>query len=509
MQELFMKQFSLLLRGTLILTAASLFSRFFGFFYKIFLAQALGAEGLGIYQLIFPVFSVCHALTVSGTETAISRFTAFHQNEEQGSYLYAGLSLSLVASTAAGALLWSHSSFLASELLHEERCEPLLQILGIVLPLSSIHSCYAGFCLGQKKAGLPAAAQLLEQLARIGAVWLFCLILTEQKRPITPVLAVSGLLAGEAASAIFMLTFAGSRQKTLFSLPAHIQKCRTLLRMALPLTFNRLSITLLQSAEAVLIPLSLQRFGLTSREALSLYGILTGMALSFLLFPNAVTSSISSMLLPLISEEQSRGHQQSISAAIEGTIRFGLVIGIFCMGVFFRYGVSLGTLFFHEPLAGQFLMTLSFICPFLYLTGNLNSILHGLGKISTVFFNQLTGLSVRILFILLFAPVFGIQGVLWGLLASQLLLCLLGFHAVSPYVTFTAGLDDLVLKPLAAVFLSIGGIELIKHFIPALRLSIEILNLILSIGSAALIYILLLLFFGVWKISSLVKKRLR
>ncbi len=51
-----MKQFSIFLKGTLILTIAGLLSRFLGFFYKIFLAQALGAEGMGIYQLIFPVF---------------------------------------------------------------------------------------------------------------------------------------------------------------------------------------------------------------------------------------------------------------------------------------------------------------------------------------------------------------------------------------------------------------------------------------------------------------------
>ena len=72
-----MKQFSIFLKGTLILTIAGLMSRFLGFFYKVFLAQALGAEGMGIYQLIFPVFAVCHALTTSGMETSISRFTAF------------------------------------------------------------------------------------------------------------------------------------------------------------------------------------------------------------------------------------------------------------------------------------------------------------------------------------------------------------------------------------------------------------------------------------------------
>lgn len=48
-----------LFTGTLLLTAAGILSRFIGFFYKIFLSRTIGAEGLGIYQLIFPVMALC------------------------------------------------------------------------------------------------------------------------------------------------------------------------------------------------------------------------------------------------------------------------------------------------------------------------------------------------------------------------------------------------------------------------------------------------------------------
>ena len=175
-----MRQFSVFLKGTLILTLAGLLSRFLGFFYKIFLAQALGAEGMGIYQLIFPVFSVCHALTTSGMETAISRFTAFAKKEEKGAWLYAGLFVSVLAASLAGLVLWTQAPFIAARLLHENRCEPLLRILAAAVPLSSVHSCFAGAYLGRKKTGIPAAAQLLEQILRIGTVWLLCSIKIQQ-----------------------------------------------------------------------------------------------------------------------------------------------------------------------------------------------------------------------------------------------------------------------------------------------------------------------------------------
>ncbi len=502
-KEFFMKQFSIFLKGTLILTIAGLL----GFFYKIFLAQALGAEGMGIYQLIFPVFSVCHALTTSGMETAISRFTAFARREEKDSWLYAGLFMSLLASTAAGLILWSQSAFIAERLLHEVRCESLLRILAAAVPLSAIHSCFAGAWIGRKQTGIPAAAQLLEQILRIGTVWLLCSIHIQQGRPITPALAVFGLLAGEAGSALFMLTLTGGSRTVLIHPAKYLDKCRSLLRMALPLTGNRLSLTILQSAEAVLIPLSLQKSGLTTAEALSMYGILTGMALSFLMFPNAVTASISAMLLPVISEEQAKGNTRGISTAIEYTIQFGLTIGILCMGIFLHFGGSLGTILFHEKLAGEFLVTLSWICPVLYLTGNLNSILHGLGKTSVTFFNQLASILVRILFIVWFVPPYGIQGVLWGLLASQLLLCLLGIRAVAPCVNPAMGLDILILKPLTALFLSIGGIDLFKRLFPALRFGLEVLDLIVSICMVAAAYFIILILFGTWKFLRLSLKK--
>ena len=263
--------------------------------------------------------------------------------------------------------------------------------------------------------------------------------------------------------------------------------------MALPLTGSRLSLTLLQSAEAVLIPVSLQTSGLSISEALSLYGILTGMSLSFLMFPNAVTFSLSAMLLPVISEEQAKGNMQKISQAIEYTLLFGINIGILCMGIFLRFGKELGTLCFHQPLAGEFLQTLAWICPFLYLSGNLSSILHGLGKTPVTFFNQLAALLVRIFCIVLFVPFTGIQGVLWGLLAGELLLSFLDIRSVASYVTPSIGLDAYILKPAAAMLLSMGGIHMLK---PAA----SILGLFFQITLMGLGYVLLLFSFGVWKL---------
>ena len=87
-----------------------------------------------------------------------------------------------------------------------------------------------------------------------------------------------------------------------------------------------------------------------------------------------------------------------------------------------------------------------------------------------------------------------------GILASQLILSFLGILAVSRHVIPSIGLDSLVLKPLGALILSMGGVELVKHLCPVLRLGGELFMLIFSICLMAAAYFLLLLLGGIWKI---------
>lgn len=88
-----------LVLGTFLLTASGVLSRIIGFFYRIFLSHTIGAEGIGIYQLIFPLLALCSSFTTAGIQTAISKFVAEVSDDQNESrrrcYLAAGLLLSL------------------------------------------------------------------------------------------------------------------------------------------------------------------------------------------------------------------------------------------------------------------------------------------------------------------------------------------------------------------------------------------------------------------------------
>lgn len=423
---------SSLIKGTLILTLAGTLSRFIGFFYKIFLSRTIGAEALGIYQLIFPLFAFCLALSCGGLQTAISRYTASSKTDRIArSYLTIGTTLSLVLSFCCAVFLFRYADFLSLHLLGEARCEPLLRIMAVAIPFACIHACISGYYYGRKKAGIPSASQLVEQLIRVLGVWLVCSILTEQQQEFTAAIAVWGLVFGEIASALFSLTALSAKKNTVFQKSAFQKttttafydlKARTsnLCSMAIPLTINRVSLSLAQSLENILIPLSLRSFGYSSEDALSVYGILTGMVFSTIMFPAVLSNSLSAMLLPEIAKAQAEKKEQQIAHLIRKTIESSLVLGFLCTLLFLLGGSYIGVFLFGNHLAGVYIRTLSWISPFLFLSGTLCSILHGFGKPKTVLALNIIGSCIRIFCIFYFVPTIGIRGYLWGMLASQI-----------------------------------------------------------------------------------------
>ncbi len=421
-----------LITGTLLLTLSGLISRLIGFFYRIFLSQKIGAEGMGIYQLTFPIHVLTISLTSSAIQTAISRFVAQAassscNSQDNGSlychktfcnercYLTAGLMLSLSLAFFCTVSLYRFSEFAAVHFLEEPRCAPLLQILSLTIPFAAIHACINGYFYGLKKTFVPAASQLLEQVVRVASVWLFFEVSIEKHNAISLNLIIWGMVAGEIAAVLFSVSFLRWKKRQ----GSRLLAVRQIFCMSLPLSANRVLVNILQSMEAVMIPGQLRQYGYSTSESLSVYGILTGMALPMVLFPSVLTNSVSVMLLPAIAEAQEKKDHPYILALIKRTCFYSLLLGFGCTLMFLLFGQWMGSFLFGNGLAGTFIVILGWICPFLYLSTTLHSILNGLGRTTSTFFLNVLGLGIRIGFVLFIIPIAGIKGYLWGLLLSQ------------------------------------------------------------------------------------------
>ncbi len=450
-----------LFKGTLILTLAGFISRIIGFFYKIFLSNTMGAEKLGIYQLIFPIYGLCFTIYATGIQSSISRLVAGEIGKKNSKNIHKILRIGVVLSISLAAILsflvFYYSDYIAYRFLFEPRSGKSLRILALVFPFCGITSSINGYYYGLKKAEIPATTQLLEQIVRVIIVYSISFITSRGNLTVTCELAVLGLVIGEIISSIYnilsiyftkspkTLIFAGSDPNA--KLTSRRKIIKNLLSLSIPLSANRFFINILHSMETVLIPTMLKRFGLSNSQALSTLGILNGMTLPFILFPSAIINALAVLLLPTISEAQAINNKKLLRKTTAISIKYSLIIGIVSTGIFILFGKDLGLSIFNNSEAGTYITILSWICPLIYLTTTLGSIINGLGKAHITFFNSIAGIITKILLIVILMPKLGIRGYLISLLVGQFIITILDSIAVIRNVDFNFDAINSLLKP--------------------------------------------------------------
>lgn len=430
-----------LLKGTIILTLAGLLTRIIGFVYKIYLSNILEAKMLGLYQLVFPVFGICFTIFGAGIQTAVSKLVAARSKDKKyiKKVLVVAIVLSFLLAAILSVLLYFGAGYVAVFMLGESKCTDLLKILAFAFPLCAVAVCINGCYYGLKKAATPALTQLFEQIVRVLFVYIAIILLPLADRYTMCMLAVAGIAVGEGVSmlySIIMVLWMFRKMEDDASETHTVESGNVLKQLvcfATPLTGNKLIVALLHGVETIIIPTLLKKYGMSSDDALSVYGVLTGMAMPFVMFPSTITNSLAVLLLPVISEanENSDGRLIKMSRMC---IAGSLVLGILSIVIFLTIGADIGVYVFHNESIGLFIKILAFLCPFLFVSTTLASIINGLGKTCVTFFITATGLSTRILLTIKTVPESGISGYLISLLVSEVIITIMSMHYYKKYI---------------------------------------------------------------------------
>lgn len=423
---------STLIKGTFFLTFAGFLTRIMGFFYRIFLSRVFTSEEIGFYQLIFPIYALAFSFSTSGIQTAVARSTAryYAQNKKAKAALLlkSALALTICLSFFSMIFIQKNATFLSETMLCTPETKSLLFLITYALPFAAIHNCVNGYFLGQKNYHISAYSQLLEQIFRMCSVYLFFYVTITHHATPSILIAVGGIIVGEISACLYSIAhcqdifvFRPSAKREYLSITTQLMK------LSFPLTASRVLLNIMQSVESIAIPLRLQVHGLDSSSALSLYGIFSGMALPCILFPSAITNALSSMLLPAVAEFQVSKTKSQLKGISYKVAVLCFLMGCGCFLIFFIFGSFMGNLIFNNEEAGSFIVTLSFMCPFLYMNTTLITILNGLGDTSHSFVINIFSLLIRILSVFIGIPHFGFSGYLIGLFTSQLITSVLSF----------------------------------------------------------------------------------
>ncbi|PHV72074.1 polysaccharide biosynthesis protein [Sporanaerobium hydrogeniformans] len=462
-----------LITGTLILTFASLITRLLGFVFRVYMSNVMGAEGMGLYQLLFPIYMLLWAASSAGISLAISKMVAEYTSKGQHSdairVLKVALAIGVPFSTLLSILLYFFAPFVATYFIHEPITELSIRILASCIPFMCTACCIRGYFQGRQEMSISAIAQIGEQAMRMLVIYFFASFFIPKGLKYACALGVLGMCAGEVFSFIMTIIFFKLKKYQLKLRPATVPYHSTLnklLLLTIPITANRFLTSILQSLENILIPIQLQKFGLSSHAALGLYGEFSGMALPLLFFPSMVTMSLSTVLVPTISEAAAMKNQSQLQRTMSMAIQFSSLIGVGATALFFSLSREIALSCYGIEEVGHLLKLLAIICPFLYLQNILMGAMNGLGMQKQTFKTNIIGSLICISTIFLIIPKKGILGfVVAMLLQSGTVTTLLLWHVLKN-ISLPVDVYNWIMKPIASgIICSLFTISLYRSYL--------------------------------------------
>lgn len=499
-----------ILVSTIILTTASLITKLMGFFYRVFMVDLIGSEGMGLYQLIMPIYSLAWSITSAGFTTTISHITA--QESIKGNtrnirrVLTQSLIYSSIISLFISTLLYFGSDFISFTLLKEPRTSISFKFLAFAVPFMTAGSCLRGFFLGIQFPIVPAISQVIEQIVRISSVYILAGYFMSYGIEIACAITIVGVALGEFISFLYVLIrFYYYKNKNKYknkykykysnkldeSTLSHTQIAKIIFSMSLPLCATRVVASLLMAIENMLIPSKLQEFGLDPTTALEKYGELTGMIMPLVFLPSACLMAVSISLVPEIAKACAVNNKNKIKRTVSATFLFTSILGIGTASLFAVFSREICYIVYDQQNLGYLLFQIAFICPLLYAQMTMQGLLNGLSEQKFLFINHLISSAITITGILYLMPIYAITGLLISMWVSLIISMTLCITKLYKRTNVLPSFNNCFLRPLLA---GLASALTVRYFIQISEPS-KMLFLI-SISSMGVLYILFLYVLG-------------
>lgn len=400
-----------LVLSTIILFISNIFARGFGFIYKIFLSNAMGETALGVYQMIFNFLMICIALTTTGIPTALSCLVAkehaLKDKKDANIFFISALYSAFLIAFVISMIVSFSSNYISLRLLHDENLNLFVLAICPAIVIITISNILRSYFYGIKKVAIPAIGQIIEQINKITFVVLIIMFMKDDA--LICYIALLGISIGEASNVLFM-TFALYRENSLYNkftirLKDFYTASTSTLKMAVPITCNRMSSIVLQSVSSMIIPSRLMLSGMTNIQAMGTYGVIAGMVTPFIYVPFTIGSALVVNLIPSLSQEIALNKYCSAMKQIKFALLLTLSVGIFCSLFYYFAGEELCNIIFHNKSAGTYLKAMSLAPLFLSLNQTLSSILNSIRKevISSV--NTILGMVIQVIALYFLLPI--------------------------------------------------------------------------------------------------------
>ncbi len=409
-----MKEF---LKNACMMAAAAVFMRTVSVSYQAYLSARVGAEGMGLFTLVMSIYSFAITFATSGIQLAVTRVVSecLGKGEEGAAKAALGKATlyALSFSVVGGAVLFFGAPFVGATLLGDVRTVLSVRIMAFTLPPIALCGVMGGYFTAVRRVGGHAVSQIIEMGARI----FITVYLIGYLAPFGMTYSCAAIVAGGAAAqmlscALLGLCYFFDRRRHLRGNGGEIKGITARLgHIALPVALSAYIRSGLLTVEHILIPRALVRGGRrTQKEALKTYGILQGMALPVVLYPMAVLSSFSGLMVPVFAAHNARGEGNRINHIASRMLHLATVFAVGCTALFAFFAYDLGFALYGSTTAGKYILLLSPVVPLMFLDHVTDCALKGLGEQIWSMWVNIADSLISIVFVLLLLPRLGAVG---------------------------------------------------------------------------------------------------
>ncbi len=409
-----------LVRDTLILTAVSLLMRGVGLVFSSFLSDSIGAEGLGLLELILSVCGFAVSLAGSGIKLTTIRLTVSAQ--AQGMSIKRTVKMcfayALIPASAAAILLISFAP-MAARMIGQSAAAICFRLYAVSLPFISLSCALSGYFTAIRKATAYAAVTTGEQLFRIGLTAALLTVFLPYGVVSACAAVVFGQCIAEALSVLvtFIIYLRQRKNDSGNGRP----RFKELLGIALPDSVSSNLRSALVTVRQILIPKTLRQSGISAAQGLAAYGVVQGMALPVINFAGCIPSVFSGLLIPEIAECVAKDNKKRAEQLMLKALRYTFIFSCVVAAVLYGFAPQIGRLLYPDSNAAFYIRLLAPIIPVSYVDMTTDGILKGLGlQLDSMRFNIIEA-AVCLSMVLVLVPIWGVWGYVAMIFTGEIL----------------------------------------------------------------------------------------
>lgn len=465
------------LKGAFILTAAGIIVKIIGSVNRILLSRLLGGEGIGLYQMAYPIYLLALSVSSAGIPVAISIIVAekIARADYRGANRVFKISLGVLAITGiifTMALYFGAGWLIDHHFVRDARAYYAIAALAPAIFFVTILSSYRGYFQGMQMMTPTAISQIAEQFFRVVTMIFLAYLLLPRGLEYAAAGASFGAGPGAAAGLLVLIYFywrqKSSFQRNVENQPNIIQESSVsiitrIVKLALPVSLANIMLPVVSNIDLLIVPARLEVAGFTVEQATELFGYLTGMAIALINLPTILTASLAASLVPAVSEsftlrDNSRIYQRTSTAMrIANLITIPSFVGM-CL-----LATPISQMLYGTPNAGTSIAILSGGIVLLGVHQVTTGVLQGLGHTTIPLINMIVSAVVKVIlsWTLTAMPEWGIKGAAWATNADFGVAALLNVYFVHRYVGFSINVKDTSKAILATV--AMGAVVLITY----------------------------------------------